>query len=534
MPFPIKLTSIIAALASLLILPFFLKPHQNLLGKADDSLVVVSPHNEAVRYEFAHAFCEHYKKKTGRSIRVDWRLPGGTSEISRYLTGEYLAAFRYAWESSGRLWTLQVASAFDNPSIQPSDDMASDDSDEAVRRAFLHSNTGIGIDVFFGGGAYDFELQAAAGRLVPSDVLRRRPDWFGGNSIPRVVSGEKFYDERGLWFGASLSSFGFCYNTDSLRRLGVDKLPSSWGDLADPIFRREVALADPTKSGSAAKAFEMIIQQQMQECVSASGCASPSALAEGWARGLKIIQAASANARYFTDSAPRIPLDVSQGDAAIGMCIDFYGRFQSEAVRTLEGRSRLQYLTPIGGSSIGVDPVAILRGAPNRRAAEEFVEFVLSLEGQKIWNFKVGVPGGPVKYALRRLPIRKELYSTEMRALRSDPDVQPYEEARFFIYHPEWTSPVFRSMAFIIRVVFMDLHSELVSAWDAIACAGFPESAVREFADISGVDYESAFEKIRPALASKDRIAEVRLAKDLAEKFRERYLLARRIAEKGE
>jgi len=86
---------------------------------------------------------------------------------------------------------------------------------------------------------------------------------------------------------------------------GVKELPASWSDLTNPLLFKQVALADPTKSGSAAKAFEMVIQQQMQELVREAGVEAPEILAIGWKRGLEIIQAASANARYFTDAAEK-------------------------------------------------------------------------------------------------------------------------------------------------------------------------------------------------------------------------------------
>ena len=117
------------------------------------------------------------------------------------------------------------------------------------------------------------------------------------------------------------------------------------------------------------------------------------ALELGWARGLQVIQRASANTRYFTDSASQVPVDVSLGDAAIGMCIDFYGRFQSEAVRIGDQSSRLQYFTPKGGSSVGVDPIGLFRGAPNARAAKMFIEFVSLLGGAKAVGFQSGRPG---------------------------------------------------------------------------------------------------------------------------------------------
>ena len=64
--------------------------------------------------------------------------------------------------------------------------------------------------------------------------------------------------------------------------------------------------------------------------------------------------------------------------------------------------------------------------------AREFIAFVMSPEGQKLWNWKVGTPGGPQRYALRRLPILPALYAPEFRPLRSDPEVDPYELAQHF------------------------------------------------------------------------------------------------------
>ncbi len=528
-----RIIAVLLSMAAVIAVPFLLKPKDDLFARADDRLVILSPHNEAIRHEFTLAFGKHYKQKTGRSVSLDWRLPGGTSEIARYLKGEYYAAFQREWTLSGREWTPDVAGAFDNPKVVPAVAASLDTPAQAARRAFLGSSHGIGIDVFFGGGAFDFEQQAAAGRLVPSDVIRNHPDWFTEETIPQKVSGEIFYDSEGRWIGACLSSFGICYNSDSLRRLGVKELPASWADLMNPLLCRQVALADPTKSGSAAKAFEMVIQQQMQELVNQAGSDDPVILAIGWKRGLELIQAASANARYFTDAAPKVPLDVSLGDAAAGMCIDFFGRFQSEAVKIGDTPSRLQYFTPAGGSSVGVDPIGILRGAPNRAVAEEFLAFVLSLEGQKLWNFKVGAPGGPERYALRRLPIRKELYAPEFAAFRSDPEVMPYEEAKLFTYHPAWTGSLFKSLGFIIRVMCLDSHDEQVSAWDALIKARFPREALRKFMDLGAVDYETALKTIRPALSSQNRIDEVRLAKELGGKFRAQYREAERLAKEG-
>ena len=49
-----------------------------------------------------------------------------------------------------------------------------------------------------------------------------------------------------------------------LSRLGLAP-PHEWVDLTDARYAGALALSDPTKSSSMAKAFENIIQQQMQQ-----------------------------------------------------------------------------------------------------------------------------------------------------------------------------------------------------------------------------------------------------------------------------
>jgi iron(III) transport system substrate-binding protein len=480
-----------------------------------ETLVIVTPHNEATRFEFARAFQDSYRKKTGRTVQIDWRGVGGTSEISRFLASQFTAAFQNHWENKlGKPWTAAVQGAFDNPKA-PSGDSA--------RSAFLESTVGCGIDLFFGGGTFDFRLQSEAGRLVDSGIVSSMPELFGPGGIPEKIGGETYWDRQGRWVGACLGAFGICYNTDAIARLGA-KAPEQWRDLANPVFRGEIALADPTQSGSVAKAFEMLIQQQMAEAQAA---------AAGWENAMRLIQRISANARYFTDGATRIPYDVEVGDAAAGMCIDFYGRFQSEAVRAPDGSSRLQYVQPRAGSSVGADPIGMLRGAPNPELAREFIGFVLSDEGQKLWNYKLGTPGGPVKYALRRLPIRPDFYRPELREFRSDPDVNPYEDAREFVYREEWTGALFRVIGFVVRAMCIDSHEELREAWAALISAGFPPEATAVFSDVSRVDYAAASHRIRETLRAPGKIPQAQLAREVGEAFREQYRRSAALARDG-
>ena len=53
--------AVAGALAVVLGIPFLLQPAEDLLSDADETLVVLTPHNEAIRYEFSRAFRYLYR-----------------------------------------------------------------------------------------------------------------------------------------------------------------------------------------------------------------------------------------------------------------------------------------------------------------------------------------------------------------------------------------------------------------------------------------------------------------------------------------
>lgn len=539
----------LALLLAILALPFLARPRAARpvsQGTGAETLVIITPHNEAIRHEFTRAFTDLMARR-GRRVQLDWRSPGGSSEINRVLAADYAASFRGYWTGAlGRPWTAPVAAGFaaDPPRGAPVDPQAAE-----ARRAFLASDVGCGIDLLFGGGSVDAGMHAAAGRLVDSGVVRAHPELFGDGGIPAVVGGEAYWDRGGRWVGTCLSGFGICVNRDVLARLGVPGLPGSWRALADPVYFGELGLADPGKSGSAVKTFEMIIQEQMQlalrgaEAAGLTGAAADAqAVHQGWREAMRLIRRLGANARYFSDASSRVPVDVATGDAAAGMCIDFYGRFQREITDEEAGGAgrgrRMDFVLPRGGTSIGPDTIGLLRGAPHRALAIDFIEFVLSEAGQKLWSFRKGAPGGPETYALHRLPILPALYAPAYDAYRADPETNPYAPTRDFVYHAAWTAPVFRAIAFVVRVMCVDPAPELQEAYHALDQAGFPPDATALFDDVSAVDYDVVYGPLRAALRASSALDEVEWANRLERQFRDQYrqvtALARRArAERG-
>jgi iron(III) transport system substrate-binding protein len=465
----------------------------------DPELVITSPHNECIQYEFEQAFTHWHHKHHGAWVKIDWRNLGGTSEISRYLTSEYVAAFRGWWKSRGKPWPAGAEEMLlkDTPPAEA----GLDQMWQAWRQTDDPRHFGGKIDLFFGGGEFDHQQAYGQGLTLPPWPAGQEPaGLFGAGDgtvlIPESLSGETW--RRDYLFGAVLSTFGICYNLDRLQQLGVARPPERWEDLTDPVYFGQLGLADPTKSGSIAKAFEMIIQEQIAVTLASAGitpqqiagwerqggqppAAYEALVGRGWENGLRLIQRLSANARYFTDSASKVPIDVSMGDAAAGLAIDFYARFQAELSRAPDDRERMRYITPGGGSSVSADPISLLRGAPHRTLAVRFIEFVLSADGQRLWNDAPGKPCSRVKkYALRRLPIRRDFYppgqypeacATDNLA---DPAINPYTLAQSFTYRPRWTGRHFSMHRDLIRCMCLDAGDELRAAWRAILDHGGP------------------------------------------------------------
>lgn len=418
--------------------------------RGDPELVIVTPLNAAVRAEFGRAFSAWHRERYGRPVRLDWRVVGGTADIRRY----------------------------------------------------LQSPAAYGTDLFFGGGEVEQRAAARQGFTVPLDAVYQQ---LGDLTLyPEQVFGETWRTK--FFVGTALHVYGICYNPDRLRELGVSP-PAQWDDLTKPAYFGQLALADPTQNGSAAKAFETIIQQQCRRalaaadfddeaigvCESLFGVASsvpaavpqgvplayPRAVEAGWRRGLALIQLLGANARAFAETMERVPRDVGAGHAAAGLCTDFDARAAT---------ARLAFVAPVGGTSVSCEPISLLRGAPHRVTAERFIAFVLRPEGQRLWCYRPGLRGGPEQTALWRLPIRRDFYPAADPAGAScyqqqrhrtafdlaAPAGNAYALATNGPYVARWTGQHGGVHGDLIQAMCRDSGAELRAAWRAILDHGGP------------------------------------------------------------
>jgi hypothetical protein len=174
----------------------------------------------------------------------------------------------------------------------------------------------------------------------------------------------------------------------------------------------------------------------------------------------------------------------------------------------------------------------VLKGAPNPKIAQAFVEYCIGLDGQRLWFGKPGTPGGPMTRALHRTPIRRDAYTPEFLTQSVMPEADPYNDPGNFNYQRELTGRAFNTLRQLVKVMCIDSHDELKAAWAAIIAAGMPADALAVFSDVSSMPYESNGQG-DPTLDTKDSLAAANRAAELGAKFRANYQKAAELAKRN-
>jgi len=336
------------------------------------------------------------------------------------------------------------------------------ESIEYVRSRNAEGSRAGGVDVFFGGGDYPFIQLGKQGLLarhgVPDSVLRL---------IPSKLHGVDLYQQDSLWYGAALSSFGIICNREAAARNGL-ALPASWSDLARREYFGWVSSADPRYSGSVHMMYELLLQSY------------------GWKNGWDIITRMGGNIQSFTKGASRAAKEVSIGQAAFGLAIDFYAFIEIQRY----GTHRLAFVLPEGESVITPDGIAVLNNATDPDLAGAFVDYVLSA-GQKLWILKPGQAGGPVRYPLCRFPVDSSLYRADVAALTVT--ANPYDSRAALAYNAGLAGKRRAILGDMVAAFVITPHQELKQAWRHAIDAGPAPSEYEPYLDI-GIGEQEALE----------------------------------------
>ena len=319
-----------------------------------------------------------------------------------------------------------------------------------------------------------------------------------------------------------------------------DRPPCRSTSSRTPIFFGQIALADPSKSGSAVKSLEMIIQQEMnrRSAELAQAGLPPSGVderapSEGWERAMRLIRRLSANARYFTDAASKIPTDVAMGNAEAGMCIDFYGRVEATR-RGKEGPLGCALSHPAVAPRWAPTRIALLRGAPHRELALAFPR-VRNLDRRaETLGFQSGHPRGAGAKRSSAPPHLAGPLRAQVRAFSRRSRRKSLPRQRRIHLPPGLDRPPVPP-----DLVHRSHHVRRHPRRAARSLPSAPRTRISPratalFDDVSMVTYDAAKGTIRETLGASRPIDEANLANRLVRTFRAQYLEVTRLAREGQ
>ena len=223
------------------------------------------------------------------------------------------------------------------------------------------------VDLFWASAPDAFEVLKAKGLLQ-----KYKPKATG---IPDKLGQFPINDPAGFYFGFAASGYGIMWNE---RYVKANKLPEpkDWQDLAKAPYFDHVSIAAPSRSGTTHLTIETVLQ------------------GEGWEKGWATIKAMAGNFRAVTERSFGVPEAVNSGQVGYGIVIDFFA-FSAQA-----SGFPVKFVYPTVTTIVPAN-VGIINNAPNKAAAEAFIEFLLSPAGQEVL-FEPGI---------RRLPINPAVYA---------------------------------------------------------------------------------------------------------------------------
>jgi len=328
------------------------------------------------------------------------------------------------------------------------------------------------VDVAWGGGPVVFDLVNNDDLLAPltsdaiTSILNELPDEISGAPAKRYKEGEV------VWVGSAISSFGFTINTEFLATEELVQ-PKTWDDLGNETYAQfalfpsvpVIGTADPTLSTSNTRMFEIILQTY------------------GWEEGWKLLTRIGANARIY-DRSESVRDAAIQGTIGAGTTIDFYGY-----TAQLEVPELCEYVLPEDGTAVNADPIALVSTSDNPEAAQAFIAWVLSPDGQKIW----------LDESINRMPMNPDVFDTDLGQTRDDLEASysATMEATTIEFSDSLALSYETTMMFFFKGTLVEAQQDLIDTWitivDAESNGDITHEEFLELADMMGDPLEITF-----------------------------------------
>lgn len=207
-------------------------------------------------------------------------------------------------------------------------------------------------DVWYGGTLDPHSQAAEMGLLEP----------YKSPNLEQII--EKFRDPAKLKGNYSSAVYmgilGYGVNLDRIKKLGIEKVPSTWEDLLAPRLAGEIQIADPQSSGTAYTAIATFVQLLGEE------------------KAFDYFRKLHKNISQYTKSGITPARNTARGETAIGI-----GFLHDYAIEKKNG-ANIEMTAPTDGTGYELGGVSILKGARNLDNAKLFVDWSLSKEAQEL------------------------------------------------------------------------------------------------------------------------------------------------------
>jgi iron(III) transport system substrate-binding protein len=207
------------------------------------------------------------------------------------------------------------------------------------------------LDVYYTGTG-DPHLQAAEMGLTEeykSPQLGQLHDW----AIKQAEAAK--FRTVGVYSGA----LGIAYNPELLAKKNLPA-PKCWADLANPIYRDEIQMANPNSSGTAYATLATFVQVFGED------------------KAFELLKGMHKNTNSYPRAGAGPVRSVARGETAIAVT------FLHDGVTEIVAGFPVKLVVPCEGTGYEVGSMSIVKGAKNLDNAKKFYEFALTPTAQKI------------------------------------------------------------------------------------------------------------------------------------------------------
>ncbi len=182
----------------------------------------------------------------------------------------------------------------------------------------------------------------------------------------------EFKDANGFWTGWYTGIFGFIGNTDRLTKEVGGKVPATWDDLLDPVWKGKLILPDPVKTGGG---YIFIATQIFR-------------FNKDEAKAMAYMKSLHPNIAQYVGTSPQAISLVSQGQF-VG-CPNW-----AHDILTEKAKNPGVTLAVPANTGFEVGGVSIVKGAKNLPLAKAFIDWVLTPEAGAL-NVKLSNRGSTI------------------------------------------------------------------------------------------------------------------------------------------